>query len=158
MADVYLSVLHKSMGHFILTECLCIIASFVPPDAQHQPLISPAEVAVLDCMMQGGGKLSLKAHFLPKMPDIGPLSCTLTFLNISYNDFTVSLCAEGVHICPLSPVVVHSQAFPLEILQLPLLVCLRMRCNPIRSIPDGEHHGACHGLQSFPFSVQILKN
>eukprot|EP00731_Ephydatia_muelleri_P030108 Em0021g631a len=86
-----------------------------PFDAQHQPLISPAEVAVLDCMMQGGGKLTLKAHFLPKMPDICALSCTLTFLNISYNDFTV---------------------FPSEILQLPLLVCLRMRCNPIRSIPD----------------------
>lgn len=86
-----------------------------PFDAQHQPLISPAEAAILDCIMQGGGKLTLKAHFISKMPELWPVSCTLTFLNISYNDF---------------------HAFPLEILQLSMLVCLRMRCNPIRSIPD----------------------
>ena len=52
-------------------------------------LISPAEVAVLESMMEGGRELSLKAHFLPHLPDLASLSTTLTHLNVSFNDLRV---------------------------------------------------------------------
>ena len=60
------------------------------PDASHQPLISPAEVAVLESMMEGGRQLNLKAHFLTQLPDLCPLIATLTYLNVSFNDLRVS--------------------------------------------------------------------
>ena len=60
------------------------------PDASHQPLISPAEVAVLESMMEGGRQLNLKAHFLTQLPDLCPLTTTLTYLNVSFNDLRVS--------------------------------------------------------------------
>ncbi len=45
-----------------------------------------------------------------------------------------------------SPVLSDSlstpQAFPGEVFQLQELVCLRMRNNPIRDIPNGEHYTA----------------
>ena len=60
------------------------------PDASHQPLISPAEVAVLESMMEGGRQHNLKAHFLTQLPDLCPLTATLTYLNVSFNDLRVS--------------------------------------------------------------------
>lgn len=61
------------------------------PDASHQLLISPSEVAVLECMMEGGSRLSFKAHFLSQLPSLAPLTSTLTYLNLSYNDLRVRL-------------------------------------------------------------------
>lgn len=59
-------------------------------DARHQPLISPSEAAVLECMMSGGSHLSLKAHFIDELPLLSPLARTLTLLNLSYNSFKVT--------------------------------------------------------------------
>ena len=73
---------------------LCGFVLFFPlisPDASHQPLISPAEVAVLESMMVGGRQLNLKAHFLTQLPDLCPLTATLTYLNVSFNDLRVGV-------------------------------------------------------------------
>ena len=59
-------------------------------DSSHQPLISPSEVAILECMMAGGSHLSLKAHFINELPVLSPLCRTLTYLNLSFNNFKVS--------------------------------------------------------------------
>ena len=61
----------------------------VCPDCGGQPLISPAEVAILESMMDGGHRLSLKAHFLCSLPLLSPLSLTLTHLNLSFNNLDV---------------------------------------------------------------------
>jgi hypothetical protein len=49
------------------------------------------EVAILESMLYGGTKLSLKAHFLSALPNLVPLSSTLTHLNISFNNLEVHL-------------------------------------------------------------------
>lgn len=59
-------------------------------DGSGQPLISPAEVAMLESMLDGGYRLSLKAHFLSSLPFLSPLSLTLTHLNLSFNNLNVS--------------------------------------------------------------------
>ena len=55
-----------------------------------QPEISPSEVAILQCMMTGGRRLDLKAHFISQLPDLSPLTGTLTYLNLSFNCINVS--------------------------------------------------------------------
>ena len=80
-----------------------------------QIMIEPSEVVVLHCMMSGGAKLSLKAHFLNMLPDLQPLSRTLRYLNVSFNDLRV---------------------FPNVIVLCKQLVCLKMRNNPIHEIPN----------------------
>lgn len=70
-------------------------------DGGGQPLISPAEVAILETMMDGGYRLSLKAHFLPAIPPLSPLSLTLTHLNLSFNNLDVSTTKQGLFIGPL---------------------------------------------------------
>lgn len=86
-----------------------------PFDASNQPFISPSEVAVLQSMMSGGGReLSLKALFLTALPDLTPLSQTLTSLNLSFNSLA---------------------AFPDQLLQLQQLTYLWMRNNPLRELP-----------------------
>jgi hypothetical protein len=62
-----------------------------PFDGGDQPLISPSEVAILESMLEGGFRLSLKAHFLVSLPPLSPLSLTLTCLNLSFNGLRVSL-------------------------------------------------------------------
>ena len=62
-----------------------------PADSGDQPLISPSEVAILESMLEGGFRLSLKAHFLASLPPLSPLSLTLTCLNLSFNGLRVSL-------------------------------------------------------------------
>ena len=69
--------------------------------------------------MHGGYMLSLKAHFIPSLPDLSPLSHTLVYLNLSFNDLKV---------------------FPSTVLELKQLVCLKMRNNPLKEIPNGTHH------------------
>lgn len=68
---------------------LCILCFYLT-DSSDQPQISPSEEAILDCMMSGGGYLSLKAHFITELPDLSPLSRTLTYLNISFNSLNVN--------------------------------------------------------------------
>ena len=91
--------------------CVCCTA-----DAD-QVMISPSEVAILQCMMHGGTNLSLKAHFLDSLPDLYPVTHTLHYLNTSFNDF---------------------RTFPNKIMQCSQLACLKMRNNPIREIPNSE--------------------
>ncbi len=77
-----------------------------PPDASHQPLISPAEVAILESMMEGGVQLSLKAHFLSQLPSLAPVTATLTYLNVSFNDLRVccsSASPKGVNLTLYPP-------------------------------------------------------
>ena len=82
-----------------------------------QVMIGPSEVAILQCMMQGGTSLSMKAHFLDTFPDLYPVTHTLLYLNVSFNDF---------------------RTFPIKIMQCSQLICLKMRNNPIREIPNSE--------------------
>ena len=79
---------------------------------------TPAELAVIESMLNGGHILSLKAHFISTLPDLSPLSTTLVYLNVSFNDL---------------------RTFPLTILSLEQLVCLKMRNNPLKEIPEGAH-------------------
>ena len=60
-----------------------------PFNYSQQPFISPPEMVVLNCMMQGGECLSLKAHFLPELPDLQALAHTLTYLNLAFNELKV---------------------------------------------------------------------
>ncbi|XP_066267668.1 uncharacterized protein [Branchiostoma lanceolatum] len=78
--------------------------------------ISPTELAVLDTIVNGGHVLSIKAHFVNQLPDIAPITNTLVYLNLSFNDF-------------------HS--FPSAVLLLKNLEILKMRNNPINEIPQG---------------------
>ena len=68
-------------------------------------------------MIQGGTSLSMKAHFLDSFPDLYPVTHTLLYLNVSFNDF---------------------RTFPSKIMQCSQLVCLKMRNNPIREIPNSQ--------------------
>lgn len=51
--------------------------------------ITPSQLAVVDCLLKNGLALSLKAHFIDKLPDLASLKKTLIYLNLSFNDFTV---------------------------------------------------------------------
>ena len=82
-----------------------------------QVMIEPSEVAILQCMMQGGTNLSLKAHFLDTLPDLYPVMHTLHYLNVSFNDL---------------------RTFPNKIIQCGQLACLKMRNNPIHEIPNSK--------------------
>ncbi|KAK7090541.1 leucine-rich repeat-containing protein 63-like [Littorina saxatilis] len=77
--------------------------------------ISPSELAILDSLIAGGTVLSLKAHFIDALPDISPLSRTLVYLNLSFNNF---------------------QYVPMEILDLWQLEVLKLRDNPLVEIPQ----------------------
>lgn len=52
--------------------------------------LDPIDIAVLDALVTGGAVLSLKAHFIDMMPDISPITNSLRYLNLSFNNFTVS--------------------------------------------------------------------
>ncbi|XP_041699365.2 leucine-rich repeat-containing protein 63-like [Coregonus clupeaformis] len=80
--------------------------------------ISPSELAILDCLTEGGKALTLKAHFIALLPDLTPLAQSLLYLNLSFNDFTI---------------------FPVEVYELTQLEVLKMRDNPIEEIPTGIH-------------------
>jgi len=52
--------------------------------------LDPTDIAVLDALVSGGAVLSLKAHFIDTIPDISPITTSLRYLNLSFNNFTVS--------------------------------------------------------------------
>ncbi|XP_053140971.1 leucine-rich repeat-containing protein 63 isoform X2 [Hemicordylus capensis] len=77
-------------------------------------LMTNAEMAVLCCLMHKKTGLSLKAFFLPQLPDLSPLADFLVYLNLSFNDL-------------------HD--FPREVLNIRTLEILKLRNNPIKFIP-----------------------
>lgn len=85
---------------------------FAPPD---DVLISPSELAILDSLIAGSTALSLKAHFIDALPDVTPLSSTLVYLNLSFNNF---------------------KYLPVEILDLWHLEVLKVRDNPLVELPE----------------------
>ncbi|XP_078722315.1 leucine-rich repeat-containing protein 63 [Lampetra fluviatilis] len=78
-------------------------------------VISPAELAVLHCLLQGGTTLSLKAHFIDSLPGLSPLMDTLVYLNLSYNNL---------------------RSLPHELLELGGLEVLKLRNNPLSGLPQ----------------------
>nr|CAB3262568.1 uncharacterized protein LOC100180427 [Phallusia mammillata] len=83
-------------------------------DEPSDSIITPAELAILNCLMEGGFVLSLKAHFISSLPDLHPLAHSLVYLNLSFNEFS---------------------DFPQEILFCRDLHVLKLRDNPLRDIP-----------------------
>lgn len=79
-----------------------------------ESIITPSELSILNCLMEGGFVLSLKAHFIPQLPELSPLSTTLVYLNLSFNEFS---------------------DFPREVLSCRDLQVLKMRNNPLRDLP-----------------------
>ncbi|XP_026566158.1 leucine-rich repeat-containing protein 63 [Pseudonaja textilis] len=77
-------------------------------------LLEKAEMAILFCIMHRQTGLNLKAHFLSQLPDLLRLSDFLLYLNLSYNNL---------------------DCFPLEVVHLQHLQVLKLRNNPIKSIP-----------------------
>lgn len=57
--------------------------------------LDTTDIAVLDALVSGGTVLSLKAHFIDVLPDISPMTATLRYLNLSFNNLQVRLsCTE----------------------------------------------------------------
>lgn len=56
-------------------------------DDENQITIS--KLAVVDSLLRNGLALSLKAHFIDKLPDINSLKKTLIYINLSFNNFQV---------------------------------------------------------------------
>ena len=51
--------------------------------------ITPAHVAIVDCLLRNGQALSLKGYFIEDLPDMSSLKKTLIYLNLSFNNFKV---------------------------------------------------------------------
>lgn len=83
-------------------------------DVDPDSIITPAELAVLNCLMEGGFVLSLKAYFIPLVPDLSPLAKTLVYLNLSFNEL---------------------EDFPYQVLVCRELHVLKFRDNPLKFIP-----------------------
>ncbi|ESO92913.1 hypothetical protein LOTGIDRAFT_232977 [Lottia gigantea] len=84
--------------------------------------ITPSELAILDALISGGSALSLKAHFISELPDIAPMVKTITYLNLSFNDFT---------------------SVPEEVLDIHQLQIFKMRNNPLLVLPDDIDRLCC---------------
>ncbi|XP_071990289.1 leucine-rich repeat-containing protein 63 isoform X2 [Engystomops pustulosus] len=87
-------------------------------DEQSKILATHCELAMLECLVNGGHALSLKAYFISRLPDLTPLYNSLFYLNLSFNEFW---------------------QFPTEIYYLEHLESLKLRNNPFREIPYGIH-------------------
>ncbi|XP_071511291.1 uncharacterized protein [Diadema antillarum] len=85
---------------------------FDSPNPESQ--INPAELAILECLVNGGVALSLKAHFVSALPQMNPVLKTLTYLNLSFNDFKI---------------------IPSIVFEIENLLVLKLRNNPIREVP-----------------------
>lgn len=79
-----------------------------------ESIITPSELSILNCLMEGGYVLSLKAHFIPQIPELSPLSTTLVYLNLSFNELV---------------------NFPRDVLACRELQVLKLRNNPLKDIP-----------------------
>ncbi|XP_053560920.1 leucine-rich repeat-containing protein 63 [Bombina bombina] len=112
---------------------------------QNNVLETYCELAILGSLIHGGKSLSLKAYFIYKLPDLMPLHETLSYLNLSFNDFRL---------------------FPTEVYMLENLEVLKLRNNPINEIPYGIHNlkklrtlimSFCL-LSSLPAGLFLLRN
>ncbi|XP_072039785.1 uncharacterized protein [Amphiura filiformis] len=104
-------------------------------DVESSATINPSELAILDCLVNGGLALSLKAHFIASIPEMSPLVKTITYLNLSFNDFMI---------------------FPSEVLSLKNLTVLKMRNNPLKEIPDSISN--LSRLKTFVVSFCLLSS
>ena len=52
--------------------------------------ITPAHLAIIDCLLRDGIALDLKGYFIGKLPDITSLNKTLIYINLSFNNFQVN--------------------------------------------------------------------
>nr|XP_056712857.1 leucine-rich repeat-containing protein 63 [Euleptes europaea] len=91
------------------------VMSDLGPEDEEKDLIAKAEMAILACRMHKKTGLSLKAYFIPRVPDLSNLADSLVYLNLSFNDL---------------------RHFPTEICDLKKLEILKLRNNPIKSIPE----------------------
>ncbi|XP_067949228.1 uncharacterized protein [Watersipora subatra] len=105
---------HTSEKHFMDSK-----RNRTPFDFAGEGGLDPTDIAVLDALVTGGAVLSLKAHFIETMPDVCPITQTLRYLNLSFNNFTM---------------------IPPEVLTLTHLEVLKLRNNPISEIPDEIRH------------------
>lgn len=87
-------------------------------DEQSRILATHCDLAMLECLVNGGHALSLKAYFISKLPDLAPLYSSLFYLNLSFNEFW---------------------QFPTQVYNLENLESLKLRNNPIKEIPYGIH-------------------
>ncbi|XP_044142950.1 leucine-rich repeat-containing protein 63 isoform X2 [Bufo gargarizans] len=87
-------------------------------DEHSRILATHCDLAMLECLVNGGHALSLKAYFISKLPDLTPLYNSLFYLNLSFNEFW---------------------QFPTEVYNLEHLESLKLRNNPIKEIPYGIH-------------------
>ncbi|KAM3933079.1 leucine-rich repeat-containing protein 63 [Leptodactylus fuscus] len=87
-------------------------------DEQSKILATHCDLAMLECLINGGHALSLKAYFISKLPDLTPLYNSLLYLNLSFNEFW---------------------QFPTEVYNLEHLESLKLRNNPMKEIPYGIH-------------------
>lgn len=98
-------------------------------------IITPAELAILDSLVQGGLLLNLKAHFLSQVPDLTPLANSLLYLNLSFNNLN---------------------SLPVEVFNLRHLEVLKLRDNPIKEIPEGIHK--LKKLRTFVISFCLISS
>ncbi len=61
----------------------------VQPELKENEEITPAHLAIIDCLLRNGIALSLKAHFIDELPDLASLRKSLVYLNLSFNNFKV---------------------------------------------------------------------
>ncbi|ELU10423.1 hypothetical protein CAPTEDRAFT_209667 [Capitella teleta] len=106
-----------------------------PFGSENDGMISPTEIAVLDSLMNGGVALSLKAHFISDLPDIDPLANTITYLNLSFNDFRI---------------------FPYEVISMSQLVTLKLRNNPLKELPADIYK--LKNLKTLVFSFCVISS
>lgn len=80
---------------------------------EEEIMLTNGQMEVLASLTEGGQVLTLKAHFLTRLPDLSSLRKTLVCLNLSFNSFTE----------------VPEELFSFENLQF-----LKLRDNPLKSI------------------------
>ena len=107
-----------------------------PGPADREDVVAPHEMAVLDSIVSGGYGLSLKAHFLTKVPNLSILRSSLIYLNLSFNSFEVGdFRSRFFYHRIFFPC--FNQAIPEAVFELEGLEILKLRDNPIREIPVG---------------------
>ncbi|XP_028610114.1 leucine-rich repeat-containing protein 63 [Grammomys surdaster] len=80
-----------------------------------ETILALTTLAIINCQIYGRNALNLKGFFLTHCPDLTSVAFQLIYLNLSFNDLN---------------------EFPIEILYLQNLQVLKMRNNPIKSIPS----------------------